>query len=271
MKNITFQYKVIVITGSSQGIGKAIAIEFIKNGAAVVINGRNRNKLLKTTEELKSLGGRVLAFCGDVSKPDQAQDLILKTIEHFGKLDILVNNAGISMKGNLADLASSVYKKVFDINVLGSVNMCKSALPFLRESIGSIVFISSVAGIRGIPGFSAYSSSKMALKAIAQSLRIEEADSGIHVGLMYVGFTQNEREKRTLDADGSLVIVDERKGFKVQSRRDVAQAVLNNIKTRTFITTLSSLGKLNQIMQKVAPNLVEKILIKNSRKIKQLI
>lgn len=265
MDNYFFLNKIAIITGSSQGIGKAIAIAFIKKGAGVVINGRNQDKLSKTTKELQSIGGRVLPYCGDVSIPSEAQNLINTTIDHFGKIDIVINNAGISMKGNLANLASGIYKKIFDVNVLGSVNMCISSLPYLRESKGSIVFISSLAGIRGLPGYSAYSASKMSLKAIAQSLRVEEIDTNIHVGLIYVGFTENEAEKRMLNADGELVAVDVMKGFKKQSQGYVAQAVLNNIEKRKFITTLSSIGKLNLIMQKVAPRLLEKILIKNLR------
>ncbi len=270
MYSNSFNYKVALITGSSQGIGKAIAIELLKKGAAVVINGQNAEKLLKTEAELKTYGKRVFAVSGDISNPQNARFIIEEAVDHFGRLDIVINNAGISMKGNLAKQEPSAFEKVFKVNVLGSINICRYALTHIRESQGSIVFISSVAGIRGLPGFSAYSASKMALRAVAESLRIEEAQSNIHVGLMYVGFTENELKKQSLTADGSWETIKVRKDFKLQSREEVAQAVLKNISERKFISTLSPLGKLNMIMQRIAPRLVEKILIRASQKTEAL-
>lgn len=260
MHDKSFTNKVAIITGSSQGIGKTLALELLKLGAKVVINGRDERKLQKTLNELKSFEKNVIPVAADIADPNQAAKLITETILRFGKIDILVNNAGLSMKGSLIDLNPEVYKRVFDANIMGSVNTTIPALPYLRKSKGSVVFISSVAGIRGLPGHSAYCSSKMALRAIAESLRIEEAASGIHVGLIYVGFTQNEPEKRTISADGSLIEVDSRANFKPQTQYSVAIAVLRNIRKRRFISTLSKLGKLNRVMQTLSPSLVEKIL-----------
>lgn len=256
-----FQDKVAIITGSSTGIGKATAIELVKNGASVVLNGRNQERLTKAENEIKALGGKVLAVCCDVSDPKQAKELVDKTIETFGKLDILINNAGVSMRGDFADLDPDVYKTVFDINVLGSVNPTIPAMPHIKKSKGSIVFVSSLAGIRGLPGNSAYCSSKMALRAIAESIRIEEAESKIHVGLILVGITEIEKGKTTIGADGSLITLKDRSNLNVQSTTQVANAILRNIRKRKFRTTLTGIGKLNALMQSILPDLVEKVLI----------
>ncbi len=266
MHSNKLNYKVALVTGSSQGIGKAIAVELIKNGAAIVINGQNADKLRKAEAELKTYGNRVFAVCGDISNPKNAEFIIDEVIGHFGRLDIVINNAGIALKGNIADTDPGVYKKVLDVNVMGSVNMCRFALPHLRETHGSIVFISSVAGIRGLPGFSAYSCSKMALRAVAESLRIEEATNNIHVGLMYVGFTENELQKQMLTANGNWETMKKRKDFKLQTREEVARAVIKNLLEKKFTMNLTFLGKLNMIMQKIAPRLVEKILIRAAHK-----
>lgn len=256
-----FQDKVAIITGSSAGIGKATAIELVKNGASVVLNGRNKERLAKAENDIKSLGGKVLTVCCDVSVPEQAKILIDKTIEAFGKLDILINNAGVSMRGNFEDLHPAVFKTVFEINVLGSVYPTITAMPYIKRSYGSIVFVSSLAGIRGLPGNSAYCSSKMALRAIAESIRIEESKSKIHIGLILVGITEIEKGKTTIGVDGSLIVLKDRSNFKVQSKNSVAKAILKNIRKRRFITTLTGLGRLNAFMQSIFPGLVERILI----------
>lgn len=169
-----FHNRVAIITGSSRGIGKAIAIELVKNGASVVLNGRNKERLTQAENEIKLLGGKVLTVCCDVSIPGQAEILINNTIETFGKLNILINNAGVSMRGDFSELNPEVFKTVYETNVFGVVNPTIYAMPYIKKSQGSIVFISSVAGIRGLPGLSAYCSSKMALRGIAESIRIEE-------------------------------------------------------------------------------------------------
>ena len=265
MKTGNFKDKVAIITGSSRGIGKATAIALSKQGANIILNGRNEENLSKVKKYIESNGGRATFYSGDISNPEQAKNLVDKALEAYGKLDILINNAGVSMRGNFGDLKPEVYKSVFDINVLGTVNTSIYALPHIKESNGSIVFVSSVAGIRGLPETSAYCSSKMALRAIAESIRIEEFNSNIHIGLIYVGITEIENNKKTISADGSLLTLIDRSGFKVQSLNQVANSILRNIRKRKFRTVLSGMGKLNAFLQPIAPQLVEKILIRTNK------
>lgn len=265
----SFENKVALITGSSQGIGKAIAIEFINAGAHVIINGRNEERLTQTAEQLKSMGGNVLPVVADITDQVQVANLIDRAIAHFGRLDFLINNAGISMRGKFSELHPSVVESVFRINVFGTANLTALALPHLRSTAGSIVFISSVAGIRGLPFISVYGASKMALRGIAESIRIEEVDTGIHVGLIYVGFTEIEFEKETMGADGEFQKIPDRTGFKVQTKESVAKAVIVNIRKRKFISTLSRIGKLNAFVQSLMPWIVEKVLIRSTDKIEE--
>ena len=266
MKNKLFQDKVAIITGSSRGIGKAIAIELAKQGASIVLNGRNEERLKETEAVIREINPNVVAFCGNVSDTEASKQLIQTAIESFGKLDILINNVGVSMRGTMAELSSEVFPKVFESNVYGTVNPTIAAIPHLRKTNGSIVFISSLAAIRGLPGLSAYCSSKMALRAIAESIRLEEKKHNIHVGLIQVGITEIEYNKETISADGSLKFLEARDKAKVQTTRQVALATLKNIKKRKFITTLTGLGKLNKFMQARFPMLVEKIILKNMDK-----
>jgi NAD(P)-dependent dehydrogenase (short-subunit alcohol dehydrogenase family) len=258
-----FQDKVAIITGSSRGIGKAIAVELAKQGASIVLNGRDEERLKEAEALIRKIHPNVITFCCDVSDADASKRLIQAAIDRFGKLDILINNVGVSMRGTLAELNPVVFQKVFESNVYGTVNPTIPAIPYLRKTKGSIVFISSLAGLRGLPGLSAYCSSKMALRAIAESIRIEEKKHDIHVGLILVGITEIEHNKETISADGSLRVLKFRDKSKVQTTEQVALATLNNIKKRTFITTLTGIGKLNSFMQARFPMLVERIIFKN--------
>lgn len=261
--------KVAIITGSSRGIGKAIAIALAKQGAAIVLNGRNEERLAKAKAEIQAIHEHVITVCGDVSSVSEGQRLIDEAIKAFGRIDILVNNVGVSMRGKVADLNPDVYKTVFESNVYGTVNPTIPAIPHLRKTNGSIVFISSLAGIRGLPGMSAYCSSKMALRAIAESIRIEEKANDIHVGLIYVGITEIEHKKEAIASDGTMLVLKDRDSKKVQSTVQVANAVLQNIKKRKFITTLTGIGKVNKFMQPRFPMLVEKIILKSLHKFEE--
>ncbi len=261
--------KVAVITGSSRGIGKAIAIALAKQGAAIVLNGRNEERLAQAKAEIEAIHEHVITVCGDVSSVEEGKRLIDEAINAFGRIDILVNNVGVSMRGKVADLNPEVYKTVFESNVYGTVNPTIPAIPHLRKTKGSIIFISSLAGIRGLPGLSAYCSSKMALRAIAESIRIEEKANDIHVGLIYVGITEIEHNKETIASDGSMKVLKDRSASKVQTTSQVAQAVLQNIKKRKFITTLTGIGKVNKFMQPRFPLLVEKIILKSLHKFEE--
>ena len=184
MRSQNFIGQVAIITGSSGGIGKAIAVELAKRGAYIVLNGRNIARLDATKNEISKIQPKIISICCDVSAIEGGQLLINETIKAFARIDILVNNAGISMRGNFADLRPEVFKTIFETNVFGSVNTAIPAIKYLRLTKGSIVFISSLAGIRGLPVTSAYCSSKMALRALAESIRIEVAKFKLHVGLI---------------------------------------------------------------------------------------
>ena len=261
--------KVAVITGSSRGIGKAIALELAKQGASIVLNGRDENRLEEAIRAIQEVHNEVLSVCSDVSTIEGAQKLIDQTIERFGKIDILINNVGVSSRGNVADLNPEVFKTVFESNVYGTVFPTIPAIPHIRKTKGSIVFISSLAGIRGLPSLSPYSSSKMALRAIVESIRLEEAINNIHVGLIFVGITDIEHNKEAIAADGSKQLLASRKNKKVQSTEFVAKAVLRNIQRRSFTTVLTGIGKLNAFLAPRFPLFVERLILKNIKKFEE--
>ena len=269
MKKSGFEGKVAVITGSSRGIGKGIAFALAGKGAFIVLNGRNAEKLEETKKELLRITSRVISICCDVSTAEGGRHLIEETIRNFGKINILINNVGVSMRGRFADLNPAVVKTIFESNILGTTNPSIPAIRHLRDSQGSIVFISSAAGIRGLPELSAYCASKMSLRAFAESVRLEEIRNGIHVGLIYVGYTENEKDKETIAADGSRRLLAPRSGKGVQTIESVARGVIRNLERRKFITVLSPIAKINAFIQPRFPWLVEYMILKNLKKFEE--
>lgn len=259
----TLKDKTIIITGSSMGIGKTMARMMGQQGARIVLNARNKTRLEKCRKELADEGLKVTAIAGDVSYVEDCDRLVKHAIDTYGQLDVLINNAGISMEGTVEELDPTVFKKVMDVNFLGSVYPTKSALPQLRKTGGSVIFIGSAAGIRGLPKFASYSASKMALTALAESLKIELTGSGVHVGLAYVGFTENDPEKTIYDKDGKLIPQPNRSKIKAEPPQKVAERIIRMINNRTFKQVFTPLGRLNAVVNRFAPSLGEMILRKN--------
>ena len=258
--------KVIIITGSSIGIGRKMAELLTAQGAKIVLNARNENRLLEVAATFEKNGHDVLAVVGDVSKPEDCKNIVMKAIEKYGQLDGLINNAGISTEGEVGSLDDDVFRKVMEVNYLGSVYPTQAALPFLRKTKGSVIFVSSVAGIRGIPGYAVYSSSKMALTALAESLKIEEQPRGVHVGIAYVGFTENDAQKTIYNSEGKIVPQPARPGMKIEPVEVVAGRIINMIKQRQFKNVFTLLGKLNNMVNKLFPFIGDFVLSKNYHK-----
>lgn len=256
MKHERFNGKVAIITGSSQGIGKATAIKLCKEGASVILNGRTPSKLEKTEQELLEMGFDVKAIQGDITSEEDCERLIKKTIDHFGKLDYLINNGSLTMNEKISKLKPKVFASIYDSNSMGAVYPTLAAIPHLKKTKGSVIFISSLAGLHGLPSASAYSMGKMALTALWQSLKIELRNTGIHFGICYVSFTQNEQQKRMVTSDGTLIPVPKRPGFIQQSREKVASKIAHMIHWRRSKIVLSPLGKVTAFAMRYFPRTV---------------
>lgn len=261
-----FENKVAIVTGSSRGIGRAIAFALGQQGAKIVLNGRDQTRLEEVAQDLIKNGISAIYYNGDISEANQAQALITAAVTHFGKIDILVNNVGISSRGYVADLHPSVVEQVFKSNVFGTVHPTHFALPFLRQTKGQVVFISSLAGIHGLPGLAPYSASKMALTSFVESLRIEEGQHKVHIGLLQVAMTEIVHNKEVVAADGSKQVLASRQKGKVLTMEEVAQDCLILLENRNYKKTQTLMGKLNRILNNVSPLIVEKILKANLHK-----
>lgn len=270
MAKKSFIGKIAIVTGSSRGIGEAIAIELGLLGAKVVLNGRDETRLLEVQNRMQANGIESAYFKGDISDPLGAKELVNFALATFGQIDILVNNVGISSRGNLAELHPSVIEKVFQSNVYGTVFPTQAALPALRQSNGSVVFISSLAAIHGLPGVAPYSASKLALSAFVDALRIEEKIHNVHVGLLQVAMTEIVHNKEVVGPDGSYQVLAPRNKSKVLSTKAVALDCVQLISKRKYKITQTTMGKVNRILNGISPRLVEWVLLKNMHQFEKL-
>ncbi len=189
-----FKGKNVVVTGGSRGIGRAIAIEFGKKGANVVINYVSSDaEAEKVAEEIKSLGGNAILVKGDMSSFEEGKKLIDETVKVFGTIDILINNAGITKDGLIMRMKEEHFDKVIDINLKGVFNTCKSAVShMLKQRSGKIINISSVVGVVGNAGQANYAASKAGVIGLTKSIAKEVGARGVTVNAVAPGFIKSD-------------------------------------------------------------------------------
>jgi short-subunit dehydrogenase len=249
--------KVVIVTGSSSGIGLATATKFAKMGAKVILAARSYELIRSVAENFNASGYTALACKTDVTSENDCRNLIETTIEQFGRIDVLINNAGISMRALFKDVDVAVLKKLFDVNFWGAVYCTKYALPYLVKSHGSVVGVSSVAGFIGLPGRTGYSASKYALHGFLETLRIENLKNGLHVLILCAGFTRSDIRKKALTADGTPQGFTPREEEKMMTPEQVANSIYRAVKHRRNYRILTLEGKMTAMVKRIAPRFLE--------------
>jgi NADP-dependent 3-hydroxy acid dehydrogenase YdfG len=251
--------KIIVVTGASSGIGEAMAREYAKAGAKVMMAARREEELKRIAAEITTAGGKV-AYCAcDVVSEEECKNLIAKSVEVFGGIDILICNAGLSMRALFDECDLKVLHRLMDVNFWGAVNCVKYALPHIQKSKGSIVGISSVAGIHGLPGRTGYSASKYALTGFLDTIRIENLKKGVHVMTACPGFTASNVRFSALTADGSQQGETPRNEDKMMTPEQVAHIVARGIRRRKRLCLMEWEGRGTHLLKKFFPALVDRL------------
>ncbi len=263
-----FAGKVAIVTGSESGIGKATARALGEAGARVVLNGRTVERLNQTENELLWEGLNVVSCLADVTCYADCERLMATAIEAFGQVDILITNASISMRAYFADMQPDVFRQVLDSNVYGTVYPLKAALPHLTQTKGVVTFISSISALNGMPSGSAYCAGKAALTNLAHTLRLELDHTGIHIGVVHIGFTQNDPDKRVLDGAGQPVPIAHRPPRWQKTQAQVAASIIRHIRRRRQRTVLSALGKLIVLVHTYLPRLGDWIVLTSIRRLR---
>lgn len=192
-----FKSKVIIITGASSGIGAATAIKFAKLGGSLTLVGRNIEKLNETAKKcLAENGEHPLIVKADVNNEQEVNQIVEQTIEKYKRIDVLINNAGIIENGSIEQTNLEQYDRVMGTNVRSIYQLTMLAVPYLIESKGNVVNISSVCGLRAFPGLVAYNMSKSAVDQFTKCVALELAPKGVRVNSVNPGVIVTELHKR---------------------------------------------------------------------------
>lgn len=251
-----FKNKVVLITGSGSGIGKATAKLFCQKGATVVLNGRDELKLIKTKTEFESIGLKVDYCVGDVTCRHDCAWLANYIETNYGELSLFVANASLSMNGFFEDHSPDLYKEILNSNIGSVTTPLYYFLPLLKRTKGSFIIIGSIAGFYGLPSATAYCAGKSALISLQQSLSAEFNKHSVHVGILNLGFTENDSNKKLSAGKGEWLPVPKRPRLFVQSKEKVAKEILKMAKYRTKKKTLSIMGKLTEFSARFFPGII---------------
>lgn len=251
--------KVVIITGGSSGIGKALAEVFGKNGSKILITGRRKEELEQTVAQLRAMNIAVDFFQGDVSNASDNKEMAKKAISSFEKIDILINNAGLSMRALFEEVDVEVIRKIMEVNYFGVLYATKACLPEIIRNQGSVIGISSIAGYRGLPGRTGYSSSKFALNGFLETLRTELLKKNVHVLTACPGFTATNIRKHSLTRDGTEQGESPRDEEKMMTAEECARHIYRATMKRKRTLILTTQGKLTVFLNKWLPSLTDKL------------
>ncbi len=254
----SFRDKVILVTGASSGIGRALAAVFAAQGAHVVLVARDEAKLQALEQELATCPGQRLVIAADVRQPDQVQRAVDAALQRFGHIDVLVNNAGKGLCGSVEETPLEEFRDMFDTNFFGPFLFTRAVAPHMvQRRSGTIIQISSVNGFCAIPLHSAYSASKFALEALSQSARIELHKHNVHVlivrpGVIDTPFFDNSKN------------FHQKNPFPIRQKMPPARAAQQIVRAaarhqRDLVLTTDA--RLLWWLKKLAPRLVDRILL----------
>jgi len=269
MKKKTFRENVIIITGASSGIGKAVSLQLASEGACVSLAARNAERLQEIAQECNQLGGSAIAIPTDIADQQQCQNLIKRTVEKFGRIDMLVNNAGFTVVGKFEDLQTlELFQRVMNVNFNGAVQCTYFALPHLKNTHGRIVNISSLGGIVPLPGNTSYAASKAAMTHFSDSLRIELQNDQVSVTMIYPALVVTEFQENRLEKDGQVRGSDGGSLYTkdTMTADECAEIIIEAAKQRKREVVMKP-GKISRWIKLISPSLLDKLIIERAKKI----
>lgn len=250
--------KVMLITGASSGIGKALAIESAKLGYNLALLARNEENLNLVAAECTQFGAEVVCHIGDVSLFEDCEKFVSNALQHFGRIDVLMNNAGISMRAIFPETDIAVLKHLMDVNFWGTVYCTKLTLPHLLKQKGSVVAVSSVAGFKGLPARTGYSASKFAVNGFMESLRCENLHTGLHVLIACPGYTSSNIRKNALNHLGKSQAETPLDESKLMTPEEVAKRILKGLKAKRRYIIMTPLGWWTVFVNHFLPGFVDR-------------
>ena len=254
----TFTDQVVIVTGASSGIGKALCLTLAPQRPRLVLAAPDEDRLHEVAKTCEAAGAQTLVVRTDVTVPDDCRRLVERAVERFGRIDCLVNNAGIGSWTPFAEVTDlSLFERVMRVNFLGSVHCTWHALPHLKQSRGRLAAVASIAGLIGVPMYCAYAPSKHAMFGFFDSLRLELAGSGVSVTMIAPDFVATEIYQHALDGDGRPLPADPWANAHLMSAETCAGKIVRALERRQRRLILSWRGKLSLIGQALLPGLLD--------------
>jgi len=257
--------QVVIITGASDGIGAEMARQLAqRHGAALglVLAARSKQGLESAAAHCRGLGAHCLVVATDVAQQAQCRALITEAVEYFGHIDTLVNNAGVSAQALLADVQADDlhwYQSLMQINLWGSVWCTHAALPYLKARKGRIVAVSSLAGLIGVPGRTAYSATKFAMTGFFEALRAELVSAGVSVTIAFPGVVLTRIRYHGLNAKGQVAGSSGLREDNGMSVDHCVGLIIEGMQTRKREVVMTTAGKVGRFIKLIAPGIVERM------------
>jgi short-subunit dehydrogenase len=252
--------KVVVVTGASVGIGRALCLELAPQRPRLVLAARDEERLQETAERCRARGAEVLVAPTDVTVPEQCRTLVERTLARFAGLDALVNNAGMSMWSRFEEVQDlSVFEALMRVNYLGAVYATRYALPELKRRQGQVVAVASLAGLTGVPTRTGYAASKHALVGFFDSLRVELRGTGVAVTIVAPDFVVSEIHRRSLGPDGQPLGDSPMQESKIMTTEACARMIAEGMAKRRRLVVGSLRGKVGRWVRMVSPGLIDRV------------
>ncbi|HEY1492842.1 MAG TPA: SDR family oxidoreductase [Steroidobacteraceae bacterium] len=253
-----FTGKTVLITGASEGIGRALALTLAADGADLVLAARSSARLQEAASACAALGAQVEVVVTDVARAHDCQQCVARALARFGRLDILVNNAGMTMWARFDEVTDfAVYERLWAVNVLGAVHMTAAALPHLKAGRGLLVAVASIAGLTGVPERTGYAASKHAMVGFFESLRIELRGSGVAVTIIAPDFVVSQIHRRAIGADGTPLGNTPMDEDRIMTAQQCATLIARAMRRRQRLLVTSLRGRFARWARLIVPGLVD--------------
>jgi short-subunit dehydrogenase len=250
----------IIVTGASQGIGRAVCLCLAARGARLTLAARDAAALEQVAAACRELGGEALVAPADVARPADCEQLVRRAVAAWGGIDVLINNAGIDMIARFDEVRDlSLFERLMQVNYLGYVYPTFYALPEIKRSRGRLVAVSSLAGMTGVPTRTGYAATKHAIFGFFDSLRIELAGSGVSVTLVAPDFVVSEIHRRAAGADGQPIGESPMQESRIMTTEECARQIVRAAERRQRLRILSLRGRVGRYVRLIAPGLIDAI------------
>ncbi len=260
-----YKDKVVWITGASSGIGEACTYAFDKAGAKLVLSSRRQAELERVKANCSQSADRILVLPLDLANHEEMDDKAKKVHQHFGRIDVLLNNGGISQRSLIKDTEFNVFKRLMDIDYLGTVAISKAVLPYyLQQKSGQYGVVTSLMGKFSSPLRGGYCGAKHALHGFFDAMRLEHEDDGVEVTLICPGFIKTEISKNALVADGSKQNKMDNATGKGLSAEDCAKQIVSAMTKNKFEVLIGGKETAAVYIKRFFPNMLHRIVKKAS-------